>query len=101
MAVAAQRCAVVAAAALSACLFAHASAVADSVADFYKGKQIKIVVGGTAEGGYAPYARMLQAHMGQYIPGRPQVITQYMPGAGGLIATNYVTNAAPRDGTVI
>jgi tripartite-type tricarboxylate transporter receptor subunit TctC len=79
-----------------------ASAVhADSVADFYKGKTVKIIVGGTAEGGYAPYARMLQIHMGQYIPGNPSVITQFMPGAGGLIATNYVYNAAPQDGTVI
>jgi tripartite-type tricarboxylate transporter receptor subunit TctC len=77
------------------------AAHADSVADFYKGKVLRVIVGGTAEGGYAPYARMLQMHMGQYIPGNPSVITQFMPGAGGLIATNYVYNAAPQDGTVI
>src|SRR4051812_32769029 len=77
------------------------AARAEDVADFYRGKQIKIVVGGTAEGGYAPYARMLQLHMGQYIPGNPQPIVQFMPGAGGLVATNNVANVAPRDGTVI
>jgi tripartite-type tricarboxylate transporter receptor subunit TctC len=74
---------------------------ADSVEDFYKGKVVKIIVGGTAEGGYAPYARMLQMHMGQYIPGQPQVVVQFMPGAGGLTATNYVYNVAPKDGTII
>lgn len=78
-----------------------ASSQADSVADFYKGKDVKIIVGGTAEGGYAPYARMLQRNMGQFIPGNPVIITQFMPGGGGLVATNYVYNAAPKDGTVI
>jgi tripartite-type tricarboxylate transporter receptor subunit TctC len=105
MTVAARRCALrfgaMTLVTVAGLMLAHASAVADPVADFYSGKQIRIIVGGTAEGGYAPYARMLQAHMAQYIPGKPQVITQYMPGAGGLIATNYITNAAPRDGTVI
>jgi tripartite-type tricarboxylate transporter receptor subunit TctC len=86
--------------ALSGALLA-APAQADPVADFYKGKDIKIIVGGTAEGGYAPYARMLQRHMGQFIPGNPTVITQFMPGGGGLVAANYVYNAAPKDGTVI
>lgn len=80
---------------------APAAASAESVAEFYAGKQVRIIVGGTAEGGYAPYARMLQNHMGQYIPGKPQVIVQFMPGAGGLVAANYVYNVAPQDGTVI
>ena len=91
-------CWLVAAASLG---IAPAAASNESVAEFYAGKQIKIIVGGTAEGGYAPYARMLQNHMGQYIPGKPQVIVQYMPGAGGLVATNYVYNVASQDGTVI
>ena len=91
---------------VAACWFAAAPlivtpAAADPVADFYAGKQIKIIVGGTEGGGYAPYARMLASHMGQYIPGNPQVIVQFMPGAGGLVATNYVYNVAPQDGTVI
>lgn len=81
--------------------FVALPASADPVADFYKGKEIRIIVGGTAEGGYAPYARMLQRSMGQFIPGNPVVITQFMPGGGGLVAANYVYNAAPKDGTVI
>jgi tripartite-type tricarboxylate transporter receptor subunit TctC len=76
-------------------------ALADAVSDFYKGNQVKIIVGGTAGGGYAPYSRMLQRHMGRHIPGNPQMVTQYMPGAGGLTATNFIANAAPKDGTVI
>lgn len=86
---------------LALALLAWAPARADSVADFYKGKVVKIIVSGTAEGGYAPYARMLQMHMGQYIPGKPEMIIQFMPGAGGLVATNFVVNAAPSDGAVI
>jgi tripartite-type tricarboxylate transporter receptor subunit TctC len=84
-----------------ACLAGTSVAQAQNVAQFYAGKQIKIIVGGTEGGGYAPYARMLANHMGQYVPGNPQVIVQFMPGAGGLVATNYVYNVAPRDGTVI
>ena len=87
--------------AVLACMGIASLVSAEPVGDFYKGKQIKIIVGGTAEGGYAPYARMLQMHMGQFIPGKPQVVVQFMPGAGGLIATNYVYNVAPKDGTVI
>jgi tripartite-type tricarboxylate transporter receptor subunit TctC len=89
-------CAVAAAGTLPA-----ASARADAVGDFYQGNQLKIIVGGTAGGGYAPYARLLQRHMGQYIPGKPNMLIQYMPGAGGLVATNFVANVAPKDGTVI
>lgn len=77
------------------------AAAAESVADFYKSHPIKIIVGGTAEGGYAPYARMLQLHMGRHLPGNPALLVQYMPGAGGLVAANFVYNAAPKDGTVI
>ena len=77
------------------------AALADPVADFYKGKELKIILGGTAEGGYAPYARMLQRHMSPFIPGNPVVIVQFMPGAGGLVAANYVYSVAPKDGTVI
>ncbi|MQA65716.1 MAG: hypothetical protein GEU76_07430 [Alphaproteobacteria bacterium] len=76
-------------------------ALADAVSDFYKGNQVKVIVGGTAGGGYAPYSRMLQRHMGRHIPGKPQMVIQYMPGAGGLTATNFIANAAPKDGTVI
>lgn len=67
--------------------------------DFYKGKQIKIIV--SAPTTYADYARVLAQFMPRYIPGEPSIMVQVMSGAAGLIAANYTYNIAPRDGTVI
>jgi tripartite-type tricarboxylate transporter receptor subunit TctC len=74
---------------------------AQSPADFYHGKQITIVVGSDAGGGYDAYARLIANYMSKYVPGNPTFIVQNMPGAGSLIATNYVANVAPKDGTMI
>ncbi len=83
-------------------LGAHSSpARADAVADFYNGRTITIVLGTGPGRTYDLYARLLTAHMPKYIPGKPNMLVQYMRGAGGLKATNYLYNAAPRDGTVI
>jgi tripartite-type tricarboxylate transporter receptor subunit TctC len=73
----------------------------DSVADFYRGKQVTIVVGSSAGGGYDLYARLLGRYIGKYIPGNPTVIVQNMPGAGGNTAAAYVANVAAKDGTFI
>jgi tripartite-type tricarboxylate transporter receptor subunit TctC len=77
------------------------SAVAASVEEFYKGKTIQFIVGGSAGGGYDTYTRLIARHFAQYIPGKPATVVQNMPGAGMLIAANYIFNSAPRDGTVI
>lgn len=74
---------------------------AESIADFYKGKTIRMVVGSEPGGGYDNYARLIVRHMGRHIPGNPQIIAQNMPGAGGITAANHVYNVAPQDGTVI
>jgi tripartite-type tricarboxylate transporter receptor subunit TctC len=79
---------------------ATSPSVAD-VADFYRGKQIRIVVGSDAGGGYDAYARTIAAHMGRFIPGNPSFIVQNMLGVGSLIAVNHVGNVAPKDGTVV
>jgi tripartite-type tricarboxylate transporter receptor subunit TctC len=76
-------------------------AQADEVADFYKGKTVTIVVGHQAGTGFDVYARVLQRHLGEHIPGNPAVIVQNMPGASGVIATNWLANIAPKDGTVM
>jgi tripartite-type tricarboxylate transporter receptor subunit TctC len=68
-------------------------------ADFYKGKTVKIIVGYSPGGGYDIYARNLGRHMGQHIPGSPNVIVQNMTGAGSLLAANYLFSRAPKDGT--
>jgi len=77
------------------------SALAASVEDFYKGKTIQFVVGGSAGGGYDTYTRLIARHFAQYVPGKPNIVVQNMPGAAMLIAANYIYNSAPRDGTVI
>src|SRR6266700_1375144 len=74
---------------------------ADTVADFYKGKQINLIVGYGPGGGYDTYARLLARHFGRFVPGNPNVIVQNMPGAGSLRAVNYLYNVAPKDGATI
>ena len=81
-------------------LAAHAAS-AQSVADFYKGKTIQIVVGFGAGGGYDLYARALGRHLGKHMPGNPTVVVQNMEGAGSVRAANYVYAGSPQDGTVI
>jgi len=80
---------------------AASDARADDVADFYRGKLIKVVVGFASGGGYDVYARLLARHLGKYIPGNPGLVVQNMVGAGGLRAANFVYSAAPKDGTTI
>jgi tripartite-type tricarboxylate transporter receptor subunit TctC len=74
---------------------------AQSVEDFYRGKQIRLVVGSAAGGGYDAYARTVAGHMAKYIPGNPTFIVQNMDGAGSLVAINHAVNVAAKDGTVI
>jgi tripartite-type tricarboxylate transporter receptor subunit TctC len=76
-------------------------AAADPVRDFYSGKQITIIVGAGAGGGYDLQARLTARHLGKHIPGNPTLIVQNMPGAGSLQAANYIANSAPADGTTI
>lgn len=74
---------------------------AQSPGEFYQGKTINIVVGFSSGGGYDLYARLLARHMPQYIPGKPIIVVQNMPGAGSLTAVRNLDQRAPQDGTVI
>lgn len=76
-------------------------ASADAVSDFYKKTTIRILVGYPPAGSYTAYAQMGARHIGRYIPGKPRVIIQNMPGAGSLVAANYFANVAPRNGSMI
>src|SRR5262245_43079303 len=76
------------------------AATAPSVADFYKGKNIEVVVGFSPGGGYDLYARLLAKHMGRHIPGNPTLVVQNIPGAGSLKAAMYIYSVARKDGTV-
>jgi tripartite-type tricarboxylate transporter receptor subunit TctC len=73
----------------------------DTVAEFYRGRQLNLIVGYGPGGGYDIYARLLARHFGKFIPGHPNVVVQNMPGAGSLRAVNYLYNIAPKDGTTI
>ena len=77
------------------------AAQADPVADFYRGRNVSMVIGYSVGGGYDTYARVLARHLGRHIPGNPTLIPQNMEGAGSLRAANYLFNAAPKDGSVI
>ena len=74
---------------------------AEAQDDFYKGKTIRIIVCCTPGGFYDRWARLFARYLGKYIPGNPSVIVQNMPGAGSLIAANYVYNIAKPDGLTI
>lgn len=91
-----------AAIAASLTAFTAAPALADAVADFYKGKQMRMVIRSTTGNEYDLLARTLARHIHNHIPGRPSgVLAVNMPGAGGLKAAEYVATQAPKDGTVL
>ncbi len=74
---------------------------ADAVSDFYKDKRVVIVQSSAPGGGYDTYARTLARHLGKHIPGNPSLLVQNRPGAGGIVAANYIYNVASQDGTII
>src|SRR5262245_1673878 len=82
-------------------LGAGAAPAQDSVEQFFRGKQIALVVGSSAGGGYDTYARLLGRHFGTFIPGNPTVVPQNMSGAGSNRAAAYIYSVAPKDGTAI
>ena len=75
-------------------------ALAQSAADFFKGRQLTMLVYSGAGSTYDMYARLLAKHLPNHLPGKPTIITQYMVGAGGLKQVDYMNKIAPRDGTV-
>src|SRR5690349_8559876 len=76
-------------------------AKADSVADFYKGRSISLVIGFSVGGGYDAYARLLARYIGKHLPGEPSIVPQQMTGAGSLRSANYIFSVAPKDGSVL
>jgi len=67
----------------------------------FQGKTMTIVVGTVAGDLYDLYARAIALFMGKYLPGNPNIIVQNMPGAGHMIAANYVYNVAKPDGLTL
>jgi tripartite-type tricarboxylate transporter receptor subunit TctC len=87
--------------AMVAGLFAASAAAADPIADFYKDKQINWILSAGEGGGYSSYARVFAPFFSEHIPGKPKIVIQNMPGAGGIKAMNYFMSVAPKDGTTI
>ena len=86
------------------CLAAGAGsvvAVADEIADFYKGKQIRHIIGSGSGGAYDTYSRMVGRYITNHIPGNPTIVPQSMPGGGSRKAASWIYNAAPKDGSVL
>src|SRR5215468_5697032 len=73
----------------------------DRVADFYRGKQLRIIVGSAVGGAYDLYARALARQIVHHIPGQPTAIVQNQPAAGGMVMTNQLYGQGLKDGTVI
>ena len=90
-----------AAVALSALLLTPFTAAADAIEDFYKGKNITLVIGFAPGAGYDTYGRLIARHFGRMMPGHPSIIPQNMPGAGSLKSANHIYNVAAKDGTVL
>ena len=76
-------------------------AQAQSLEEFYRGKQMSMIIGYPTGGSNDIYARAVARHIGKHIPGNPTVIPRNMPGGGSLIAANHVFNVAPKDGTIL
>jgi tripartite-type tricarboxylate transporter receptor subunit TctC len=82
-------------------LLCGSAAGADPIADFYKDKQISWILSADAGGGYSTYAHAFAPFLSEHIPGKPKIVVQNMPGAGGIRAMNYLMSVAPKDGTTI
>jgi tripartite-type tricarboxylate transporter receptor subunit TctC len=75
------------------------AAVSAQAADFYAGKQMILIIGADTGGGYDAQGRLMARHIGQFIPGHPNIIVQNMPAAGSLVAANTLYAISPKDGT--
>jgi tripartite-type tricarboxylate transporter receptor subunit TctC len=85
-----------------ACAFPLASpAVADQVADFYRGKTVNLMIGVNVGGSYDRDARLVARYLGSHLPGNPTIVPQNMIGGGGIVMANFLQTIAPRDGTAI
>src|SRR3954469_21988533 len=74
---------------------------AETAEEFYRGKQIKFIVSFDTGTDYDQWTRLIVRHLGKHLDGRPGFVVQNMGAAGGILATNHLSNVAAADGTVI
>ena len=84
---------------MAAMLRATPGVQADEVADFYRGKTVRVIIGYGPGGGYDIYGRLAAEFLGRHIPGNPTIVPVNMPGGGSLKAIDYLYQVAPQDGT--
>ena len=77
------------------------AASAQTVAEFYKDRQVTLTIGFNPGGGFDTYGRLVARHIGRHIPGQPTIVVKNRPGAGSVIAANSLYSTAPKDGTEI
>jgi tripartite-type tricarboxylate transporter receptor subunit TctC len=77
------------------------AARAETPAEFYKGKDVRMLISHPPGGGYDIYARFFARHLTRFLDGHPNVIPQNMPGAAGIVMANSMAAQQPSDGTVI
>src|SRR5580698_10239746 len=87
--------------ALVALLISGTAAPADPIADFYRGKTIRMLIAYGPGGGYDLYARLVAEFLPRHLPGNPTILPENMPGAGSFVAAKYMAEVAPKDGTVL
>lgn len=84
-----------------AVFFASPIASAQTPEEFYSGRQVRLLLSAGAGGGYASYAITFAPYLSKHIPGHPNIVVDYMTGAGGIRAMNFLYANAPKDGSVI
>ncbi|MFM1813732.1 MAG: hypothetical protein RLZ98_427 [Pseudomonadota bacterium] len=82
-------------------LLAISPASSQPVEEFYKGKNVTLLIGSGVGGGYDTYARLVSRHLGKHIPGNPTVVPQNIIGVASVAAANHLVTVAPKDGTVL
>jgi len=86
---------------VAATLVWSSPAQAEPIADFYRGKTLRMLIGYGPGGGYDIYGRLVAEFLPRHLPGNPTIIAQNMPGAGSFVAAKYLYDVAPKDGTVL
>ena len=74
---------------------------ADAAADFFSGKSIDMYIAGSPQGSYSYHVRVLSKYLTRHIPGHPNIVPQYMAGAGGIKTANFLYNVAPPNGLAV
>ena len=72
----------------------------EAVSNFYRGRQLTVIIPSSVGGGYDLYGRLVARHIGKHLPGNPNVVASNMAGAAGVVAAQYVYAAGAKDGPI-